>query len=159
MYRPKHCPPLTPDCRRQGLPKTCRRGIVTFASFTCQQRGTLEDRMEENQRFREPAIVANPPENRLFLASVTIPPQGEQPSTSAVRPKRPIAGSITVLPRSQLRGANNGLLPCGETSTFDLKAVVRSGRITGRHWPKNEPAAREGASCEGQVNSGRLGVG
>jgi hypothetical protein len=35
-------------------------GIVTFASFTCQPRGALEDRMEENQRFRELAIVANP---------------------------------------------------------------------------------------------------
>lgn len=48
-------------------------GIVTFASFTCQPRGALEDRMEENQRFRELAIVANPLENRLFLASVTMP--------------------------------------------------------------------------------------
>jgi Cytochrome C biogenesis protein transmembrane region len=47
-------------------------GIVTFASFTCQPRGALEDRMEENQRFREVAIVANPLENRLFLASVTM---------------------------------------------------------------------------------------
>jgi hypothetical protein len=47
-------------------------GIVTFASFTCQPRGALEDRMEENQRFRELAIVANPLENRLFLASVMV---------------------------------------------------------------------------------------
>jgi len=50
-----------------------RQGIVTFASFTCQPRGALEDRMEEKQRFRELAIVANPLENRLFLASVTMP--------------------------------------------------------------------------------------
>jgi hypothetical protein len=51
-----------------------RSGIVTFASFTCQPRGALEDRMKENQRFRELAIVTNPLENRLFLASVTMPP-------------------------------------------------------------------------------------
>jgi hypothetical protein len=48
-------------------------GIVTFASFTCQPRGVLEDRMEENQRFRGNAIVADSLENRLFLASVTMP--------------------------------------------------------------------------------------
>jgi len=29
----------------------------------------------------------------------------------------------------------------------------------GEVWPKNEPAAREGASCEGLVNSGLLSVG
>jgi hypothetical protein len=29
--------------------------------------------MDENQRLRELAIVANPLENRLFLASVTMP--------------------------------------------------------------------------------------
>jgi hypothetical protein len=52
---------------------TACTGIVTFASFTCQPRGALEDRMEENQRFRELAIGANPLENRLFLASVTMP--------------------------------------------------------------------------------------
>jgi hypothetical protein len=45
---------------------------ITFASFTCQPQDALEDRMEENQRFRELAIVANPLENRLFLASVMV---------------------------------------------------------------------------------------
>jgi hypothetical protein len=52
---------------------TAWTGIVTFASFTCQPRGALEDRMKENQRFRELATVANLLENRLFLASVTMP--------------------------------------------------------------------------------------
>jgi len=56
-----------------GMVQITNNGIVTFASFTCQPRGALEDRMEENQRFRELAIVANPLENRLFLASVTMP--------------------------------------------------------------------------------------
>jgi hypothetical protein len=34
-----------------------------------------------------------------------------------------------------------------------------TGQSRKRKWPKNEPAAREGAPGEGQVNSGRLGFG
>ena len=47
-------------------------GIVTFASFTCQRRSSLDDRTEENQRFMEIEVVANHLKNRLFLASVMV---------------------------------------------------------------------------------------
>jgi hypothetical protein len=50
-----------------------RAGIVTFASFTCQPRGALGDRMEKNQRLRELDVAVEPLKNRLFLASVTMP--------------------------------------------------------------------------------------
>jgi hypothetical protein len=49
-------------------------GVVTFAAFTCQPLGATNDRIEENQRFREPDDTAEPLGNRLFLASVTMPP-------------------------------------------------------------------------------------
>jgi hypothetical protein len=48
-------------------------GVVTFAAFTCQPLGATNCRIEENQRFREPDDTAEPLENRLFLASVTMP--------------------------------------------------------------------------------------
>src|SRR5450432_685794 len=50
-----------------------RAGVVTFAAFTCQQLGAAKNRIEENQRVREPDVTADPLRNRLFLASVTMP--------------------------------------------------------------------------------------
>jgi hypothetical protein len=64
-----------------GLPQL-RHGAEALLTALSRSRvllvnsGALEDRMEENQRFRELAIVANPLENRLFLASVTMPCKG-----------------------------------------------------------------------------------
>jgi IstB-like ATP binding protein len=58
--------------RSGGVLRGLKRGVVTFAAFTCQPLGATNYRIEENQRFREPDDTAEPLENRLFLASVTM---------------------------------------------------------------------------------------
>jgi hypothetical protein len=58
-------------------------GIVTLASFTCQRWSRLENRTEQNQRFRELDDVAYPVKNRLFLGNVTMPSDRQIERTAA----------------------------------------------------------------------------